>query len=59
MKLQAILQNNEEPFEGDLTMFLRRLPADAQITRSTATIRPVVQHKETVALVELRETSGV
>ncbi len=50
MKLQAILQNNEEPFEGDLTMFLRRLPADAQITRSTATIRLVVQHKETVAL---------
>jgi hypothetical protein len=40
MRLWEIYQGSKDPFEGDRTLWLRSLPADAQVTRATVTLVP-------------------
>lgn len=41
MKLTETYSGNNQRFEGDLTLMLRTLPAGAQATKATLTLRPV------------------
>lgn len=46
MKLNEWYQGGNEPFEGDRTLWLRNLPANALVLRALVTITPISQNKD-------------
>lgn len=58
MKLQATFRGADRPFEGDLMLELRGLPADARIQSARATIRPARGSDQVMPFQEVVPLSG-
>ncbi len=52
MRLHNVYQGKDRPFEGDLTLMLRGLPAGARVTNATVTVSPAASFLDETIFVQ-------